>query len=125
MIEVINLKKHAQFENFEIENLQFAKLFRSKHVSISLDKYVVGVSTPFISKDRPQESKEILIPLEGILKIITTDSELTFDPAHDGISMAIIDGRTPRRFQNIGTVDARVLAIFAPPFSIEEINFLN
>jgi hypothetical protein len=125
-IQKIMLSSVSEFNDFEAENLFFTELFRSKHVSISLDKYVVGVKTPQIQKDRPEGAKEILIPFEGKIKLILEEEYHEFNPQDDGISLVIIDANTKRQFENVGNVDAKVLAIFAPPFQIEEIeDFLN
>jgi len=120
-MKIIKINQITKFKRFEAENLQFLELFRSEHISISLDKYIVGIKTPMLYKNRAKGGKEILIPLEGEIKIITEDGENTFDPANDGISIAIINPNTNRQFENIGNIDAKVLAIFAPPFQIEEI----
>lgn len=125
-MQEIRLLEVTDFNDFEAENLLFAKLYRNKHISLSLDKYVVGVKTPMMYKNRPEEGKEILIPFSGKLKIITEDQERVCDPAKNGLSVVIIDGNTKRQFENVGEVDALVLAIFAPPFHIDEIkDFLN
>jgi len=109
------------FEYFKEENLKFAKIFKNKHISISLDKYEVGVKYPMLYKDRPEEGKEILIPFKGKLKITTKTESKIFDPESDGLSLVIIDAREERQFENVGNTDAKVLAIFAPPFQLKEI----
>jgi len=117
----IKLSKVENFEYFKEENLNFAKIFRNKHISISLDKYKVGVKTPMIYKDRPDGGKEILIPFKGKLKIITKTKSKIFDPENEGLSLVVIDAKEERQFENIGDTDAKVLAIFAPPFQLKEI----
>ena len=59
-MKTINLSKFNNFEDFKAENLKFGKIFRNEHISISLDNYDVGVKTPLMYKDRPQNGKEIL-----------------------------------------------------------------
>lgn len=117
----IKLNEVENFEYFKEENLNFAKIFKNKHISISLDKYEVGVKYPMLYKDRSEEGKEILIPFKGKLKITTRTESKIFDPENEGLSLVVIDAKEERRFENIGNTDAKVLAIFAPPFQLKEI----
>ena len=117
----IKLNEVKDFEYFKEENLRFAKIFRNKHVSISLDKYEVGVKYPILYKDRPEDGKEILIPFKGKLKIKTKSESKIFDPENEGLSLVLINAREERQFENVGNIDAKVLAIFAPPFQLKEI----
>jgi len=119
-MEIIKLSE-AKFENFPEENLKFAKLYRNEHISISFDKYVVGIKTPTLYKNRPNGGKEILIPLVGKLRINTDGESKDFDPENNGLSIVVIESNTNRQFENIGEKDALVLAIFSPPFSIKEL----
>jgi hypothetical protein len=117
----IKLNEVKNFEYFKEENLNFAKIFRNQHISISLDKYEVGAKHPMLYKDRPEGGKEILIPFKGKLKIITKTESKIFDPENEGLSLVVIDAREERQFENVGNTDAKVLAIFAPPFQLKEI----
>lgn len=120
-MKVINLSKFNDFEDFKAESLKFGKIFRNEHISISLDKYEVGVKTPMMYKDRPQNGKEILLPFTGKLKIIMETESKIFEPEKEGLSLVVIDARTKRQFENMGNKPAKVLAIFAPPFELKEI----
>lgn len=123
-IQRINLKDVKDFNELKEENLRFAKIYRNEHISISLDKYAPGVKTPFVQKNRPSHGKEILIPLKGKIKIITEDHQEIFDPETDGISIVVVNSNTKRKFENITEEEALVLAIFAPPFLIDELKEL-
>lgn len=120
-MKVINLSRFNDFEGLKAENFKFGKIFRNEHISISLDNYDVGVKTPLLYKDRPQNGKEILLPFTGKLKIITETESNIFEPEKEGLSLVIIDTRTKRQFENMGNTPAKVLAIFAPPFELKEI----
>ncbi|MCH7761358.1 hypothetical protein IIA15_08200 [candidate division TA06 bacterium] len=48
---IINLKQVSDFEHFKEEQLWFAKLFSSEHLSISLDRYDPGITTLAIKKN--------------------------------------------------------------------------
>ena len=120
-MKIIKINEVNKFEKFEAENLQFLELFRSKHISISLDKYIIGIKTPMLYKNRPDGGKEILIPLQGEINIITEKATHSFKPETEGISIVILDPNTKRQFENVGETDAKVLAIFAPPFQLNEI----
>ena len=120
-MKIINLSKFTDFDDFKEENLKFGKIFRNEHISISLDNYEVGVKTPLMYKDRPQSGKEILLPFTGRLKIITETESKIFEPEKEGLSLIVIDARTKRQFENLGNTSAKVLAIFAPPFELKEI----
>ena len=120
-MEVIKLDEVKDFKDYEAEKIKFKRLFTNEYISISLDKYEAGIRTPMLYKDRPEGAKEILIPIEGRIKIITKNEARVFDPEKEGLSLVIIDRREERRFENVGDKEAKGLAIFAPPFHLKEI----
>ncbi|KKP29421.1 MAG: hypothetical protein UR15_C0016G0006 [Parcubacteria group bacterium GW2011_GWA2_31_28] len=112
------------FKSWDFEKLKFTEVFRNKFVNFSIDIYEVGVKTPMMYKHRPKGSNKIIIPFQGKLKIITAKQNLICDPKNEGLRLIIIGPKEKRQFENIGNTSVKVLAIYAPPFHIREINHI-
>lgn len=120
----ILLNKIREFKKWDFEKLKFIEIFRNDFVNFSIDVYEIGVKTPTMFKNRPKGSNKIIIPFQGRLKIITEKQTLICDPDRDGLRLIIIGQKEKRQFENIGNIPAKVLAIYAPPFHIREINHI-
>ncbi len=120
----IALNNVSKFERWDFEKLLFTEIFRNEFLNISIDIYEVGVKTPLIYKNRPNGSNKIIVPFQGILKISTKRQSQVFDPENEGLHLIIIGQKEYRQFENIGSVPAKVLAMYAPPFHITEIDHI-
>lgn len=123
-MKFIKLNEVDNFQSFDVENLKFKEIFRSEFINFSVDMYEVGKKTPLIQKHRPEGSKEILIPFQGKLRIHTNNGYHDFNPEEEGLTVVFVDPKEARQFENIGDIPVKVLAIFAPPFHMEEIAHL-
>ncbi|MDO8571950.1 MAG: hypothetical protein Q7R79_04695, partial [bacterium] len=120
----IRIRDITKYKRWDFEQLKFVEIFRNIFVNFSIDFYDVGVKTPMMYKNRPAGSRKIIIPLEGKLKVITEKQSVIFDPDREGLSLVIIGQKEKRQFENVGTIPAKVLAIYAPPFHIREIDHI-
>lgn len=123
-MQSIALNYVSGFNRWDFENLQFIEIFRNEFINLSIDVYEVGVKTPLMYKNRPDGSCKLIVPFQGILNIITEQQSQIFDPEKEGLQLIIIGQNEKRQFENIGSIQAKVLAIYAPPFHAKEISHI-
>jgi len=129
-MKITRLNKVSDFTTWGWQNLKFTEVFRNEFINISIDVYGVGVKTPMTYKKRPGGSCKIIIPFMGKLKINTRPKgkkiqTQTVDPKKEGLTLIIIGPEEEKQFENIGKIPAKVLAFYAPPFQMKEVDHLR
>ena len=124
-LKIFELKKEKGFEYWPTENLSFKPLLREKHLSISLDEMKSEAETPYHYHDRPNNGKETLIIFQGKIKLKTENVEKVFDVDQEGPVLLVIDSNEYKQIKNVGDKDAKILAMFTPPFDLKEVEHIE
>ena len=113
-------------QKFVGERIEGALLPETRFASASVN-YVPadGAQTPHF-QNRPQNGDEIVFVYAGRFRIVsgTTKSQV-FDTDEVGPVYFLVASGTPATVENCGPKPVRFYSVFAPPFKVGEVQFLE